>query len=128
MQPKHLLGTWMSQEASAGHSAATATEMNPIFVAPFDCKILAIYIAPITAVTGANTNTTHLNIHAPGAVEIANLDLTSGNNLTADTINEIAITTATSLDKGDLLEIQFEKVGNGLDIPKSIICVEYQAN
>lgn len=107
------------------HAAATATESYPIFSAPFDCVVTAVKINPITAVSGANTNTTHLNIDSASA-EIANLDLTSGNDLTANTDNTIGSSLTTSLTEGANLELEFEKVGTGLAIPAALVVVEYR--
>jgi len=127
IEQKHILGGFRQITRVPAHAAATATESYPIFSAPFACSITAIKINPITAVTGADTNTTHLNIDDASG-EIADLDLTSGNDLTANVDNTITISTATTLTKGQNLELEFEKIGSGLAVPASLMVIEYDAN
>lgn len=102
----------------AVHAAATATEARVLFTAPRACKITNVSVTPDVASTGDNTNTTNLNIINKGAAgagttEIGNLDLATGTDLVA--YDEKAITiTATALAEGDVVAIQFEKVGTGV--------------
>lgn len=116
------------------HAAATATEQAPVFYAPFACKVTAVRVVAGAAVTGANTNTTHLNLHnrgtdGSGTTEIANYDLTSGNNLTAyDNYNLYAPASGLAVAAGGVLSLQHEKVGTGLDVPALCVVVEFEPN
>lgn len=113
----------------AVHAAATATEARAIFVAPRACKITGVSITPDAASTGDNTNTTNLNVINKGAsgsgtTEIGNLDLVTSTNLTA--FDEQAITiTATALAAGDVVALQFEKVGTGVLVGPGVIKVTW---
>lgn len=117
-----------------GHAAATATEDFPVFYAPFACRVTAVRIVPGAAVTGANTNTTHLNLinraaDGAGTTEIANRDLTSGNDLTAfDNYNLYAPATPLAVVAGGVLSLQYEKVGTGLLVPGLFVIVEFEPN
>jgi len=124
---KHITGGDRQITIVPAHAAATATESYPVFSAPYACDINAIKVNPITAVSGANTNTTHLNFDTASA-EFANLDLTSGNDLTANIDNSVTISTATSLTAGQNVEIEFEKVGTGLAVPAMLVVIEYTSN
>lgn len=120
-----------------GHAAATATEKHPIFRAPFACKVTKIDAVAQAAVTGADTNTTHLNIINAGAAgagttEVGNLDLTSGTDMAAlDStnipLNATYLTAGVTLAEGDVLVLQHEKVGNGLLVPQLLVYIEYKA-
>lgn len=113
----------------AVHAAATATEARAIFTAPRACKITGVSFTPDVASTGDNTNTTYLNVINKGAsgsgtTEIGNLDLATGTNLTA--FDEQAITiTATSLAEGDVVALQFEKVGTGVLVGPGVVNVTW---
>ena len=112
------------------HLAATSTEKMSLFVAPYDCRLKAVHFAPNAAVTGANTNTTHLNIIDAGAAgagttELGALDLTSGNDLVAHTDNAVVSGLTTDLTLGDAIVVEFEKVGTGLLVPPGIWMIEF---
>jgi len=114
----------------AVHAAATATEARPIFVAPCAARIRAVTITPDVASTGDNTNTTNLNVINAGAAgagttEIGNLDLVTGVNLVAFDEKNIPIT-ATALAEGDVVNLQYEKVGTGVLVGPSLISVDWE--
>ena len=116
------------------HAAATATEDTAIFYAPFACKVTAVRLVPGAAVTGANTNTTHLNLinrgaDGSGTTELANYDLTSGNDLTAyDNKNLYTPASGLAVVAGGVLTLQEEKVGTGLLVPSLLAIVEFEPN
>ncbi len=115
------------------HAAATATEEYPIFVAHGDCEVMGVTIVPQAAVTGQDTNTTHLNIidkgtDGTGTTERANYDLTNGNDLAA--FDEFAFTLTNppiAADDGTVWTLQYEKVSSGLAVPHLLVRVEYRA-
>lgn len=113
----------------AVHAAATATEARAIFVAPRACKVTGVSITPDAASTGDNTNTTNLNVINKGASgsgtsEIGNLDLATGTDLTAYDEKAITVTT-TALAAGDVLALQFEKVGTGVLVGPGVVKVTW---
>jgi hypothetical protein len=109
-------------------AAATTTESHPLFVAPQKCRVTLVDIIPQAAVTGDNSNTKKLNIinkgsAGSGSTEVGNLDLTTGVNLVAHDLKNIPLN-ATYIDPigvemaaGDVLAVEYEKVGNGVLIP-----------
>jgi hypothetical protein len=126
--------TYQSTAYLPGHAAATATEVVPIFVAKQDCRIVKVSLIPGAAVTGADTNTTNINLQdrgsdGAGTTEKANYDLTNGHDLAA--CDEYVLynpATPFSLDAGKVLAIQFEKVSSGLLTPQMVAVVEYDLN
>ncbi len=116
------------------HLAATATEKFPIFEAPVGAKIKKVIFRPSAAVTGANTNTTHVNVinmgtAGTGTAELANYDLTSGNDLAVGERKELyAPATPLSVSQNNLIGLEFEKVGTGLLVPAGIAIVEWESD
>lgn len=134
MELKNIQGKHTARVFLPAHLAATATEKRAILSMPFRCNINRVAIAPQTAVTGADTNTTHLNVidggaDGTGTTEIGALDLTSGNDLVALDDNDIIARSAAdvAMDADDVLVLQHEKVGTGLDVLESYVLVEYEA-
>lgn len=114
------------------HLAATATEAHPIFYANgAEVKVKSILIISADDVTGVDSNTTHLNLinagtDGTGTTELANYDLTDGNDLTGDDAYELyAPTTKLSMSAGGVLKLQHEKVGNGLLVPALLVVIRY---
>lgn len=111
-----------------------ATSKSVIFRAPFDCRISAIKFIPDTAITGADTNTRHLNIQDEGAAgtgdaEIANKDYTDGVDVTALVADDITMSSANhQLTEGDILTAEFEEIGTGQALPAGLIVVEFDAD
>jgi hypothetical protein len=100
------------------HLAATATETRAIWTAPCNCVITGCSVVNPAAVTGNDTNSTNLNLLDAGAAgtgttEIGNLDLATGTNLVANVPSALTVT-ATVLTAGDVVKVQYEKVGTGL--------------
>ena len=127
-------GTHDMAATTPQHAAATATEIIPIFEAPASVKIEKVIFRPGAAVTGQDTNTTHLNVinmgtAGTGTTELGNYDLTSGNDLAVGERKEL-YAPATSLEVAaqTLIGLQLEKVGTGLDVPDGIVIVEFAPN
>lgn len=123
----------------AAHAAATATELRPLFVAPFPCTITAVDIVPGAAVDTADTNTTHLNLIDTGSAgtgtdEVGNLDLVAAtadlvaNDLRSIPLNATYLTSGVAMAEGDVLALQFEKVGTGLLVPDSLFQLTVEPN
>jgi hypothetical protein len=119
------------------HAAATSTESVPLFVAPCACKVTWVGMTTGAAVTGDNTNRTNINLlykgadGSTGAVEIGNLDLTTGVDLVAWDEKTITLnatyTAGKSMAEGDVLAVEFEKAGNGLLITNPLFRIEWNA-
>ncbi len=118
----------------AAVAAATATQQDPIFIAPCACKVTAVSVVPQAASTGDNTNTKNLNIVNKGAsgagtTEVGNLDLVSGTDLVAFDEKAIPLnatyTNGVSLSEGDVLSLQTEKFGTGVAVGPFIVSIDY---
>jgi len=115
-----------------GKAAATATESRPVFVAPADCYIIALDVIPQATITGADTNSTNLNLidkgtAGTGSTELANRDYVSGTNSTGFVKQSIyAPASPLEVSAGNVLAIELEKVGDGLIIPEMLVQVTYR--
>lgn len=124
-------GVHVQQTPLKAHAAATATELTGVFSAPFKCKILSVSVRWDAAITGANTNTTHVNVinagtNGAGTTEIGNVDYVSGTDAVAGAVVPLAAPSGgLVVNAGTLIQIQHQKVGNGLNIPAGIVSVEY---
>lgn len=125
-------GAFIQQVKTIAHAAATATEYIGSLVIPIDARIRALYFIADAAVSGANTNTTHLNaqnggVAGTGTTEIANIDLTSGNDLVSGAKSIMSESLTTAVSAGTVLRLQAEKVGTGLDVPSGTFVAVYDA-
>jgi len=116
--------------AKAAGSEATKYLAN--WVAPCDCRLVESYFMPLAAVSGAATNSTHLNIvdvglAGVGVVELSTLELLNTINLTANAKNALNGVTgyATDLSAGDVLALQGELLGTGLLVPEGTWVIVY---
>jgi len=111
------------------HAAATASELVPIWYAKFPCRVKAAYhVSP--AITGADTNTTHLNLinagtDGTGTDEVGNIDYVMGTDQAASDPQSFGLT-AFNLAAEETLVLQYEKVGTGLAIPAGAIVLELE--
>jgi hypothetical protein len=120
------------------HAAATATESLAVLFLGNDSAIdvTAVYHVPDTVVTGADTNSTNLNLldagtGGAGTTELGHIDYALGTNtsaLDARAFVTAALTTFTryALPAGAVLALQYEKVGTGLAIPAGLLVVEFE--
>lgn len=125
-------GNHVAFYALRGHAAATATEKAFVFRAPFDAKIVSVEIIWDAAITGADSNTTHVNLlnagtAGTGSTELGNIDYVSGTDAGAGVAEDLySPDTPLSVDSGTILAVQLEKVGNGLLLPTGTVIVTYQ--
>lgn len=107
------------------HAAATATEILCAYRSPCRAKLNSVKWVPFAAVTGANTDSTNINIinrgtDGTGTTEIGNVDFAAGTNAAATTAKSIYAPAAGSelqMSEGSVVTATFEKVGNGLALP-----------
>jgi cobalamin biosynthesis Mg chelatase CobN len=94
-----------------------------------------VSVTPHAAATGDNTNTTNLNLINKGAAgagttEVGNRDLPTGTNLVA--MDEMTVplnatfVNGVSLAEGDVLALQYEKVGTGLAVGPLQVNVDWE--
>lgn len=106
------------------HAAADATE-EYLAIMPFACRLIDAAVYPAAAVTGQDTNTTHLNLinrgtAGTGTTELDAIDLVSGTDLTVGA-NAFGLATPVNLAAGAVIAFQMEKVGTGLLIPNGTV-------
>jgi hypothetical protein len=131
-----ITGTDQSYQVRVpAHAASTSTERVVLVYASFAMRIKAVRHVPDTIVTGANTNTTHLNLIDAGAsgagtTEMGNIDYVNGTDTPAEDARAFTTSgstfTAFTLDAGDVFSLQYEKVSNGLAIPAGMIVIEFE--
>lgn len=116
-----------------GSAAGDATEEWTLAAFDRNAVIHNVSWVPQTAVTGANTNTFHLNVRNLGAdgattnTEIGNVDFVSGTN--ADALEEKNIvTTDKRVAAGDVVTVQRELVGTGLATPEGAFVVVFSVD
>ena len=114
-------------------AAGDASKTHVIFAAPVNCKVEKVKVIPGAAVAGADTNTRHLNLinrgaNGAGTTEIANYDLTSGNDAGVAGIVLYAPPSPLAVVQGTQLALQVEKVGNGIALPPLAVVVEFSPN
>ena len=126
-------GTHDRQAVLPPVAAADATADFVVFEAPVNCKVEKVKVIPGAAVTGADTNTRHLNLinrgaNGAGTTEIANYDLTSGNDAGVAGLVLYAPPSPLAVVQGTQLALQVEKVGNGIALPPLAVVVEFSPN
>lgn len=117
-----------------GSSAGDATEEWTLVAFDKDATIHSVSWVPQTGVTGANTNTFHLNVRNLGSdgltgteTELGNYDFTSGNDATA-LVELDLVSTDTAVVEGDVVTVQRELVGSGLATPEGAFVVVFSVN
>lgn len=114
--------------------AADATAEWPIFVAEVRARLLRVSIVAAATITGANTNTFHLNVLnkalvGVGTTEIGNRDFVSGTNSTGfQRYDIVAETAGKTMEAGEVLTLQREKIGTGMAMPQLLTIVTYELN
>jgi len=113
-------------------ASSEATKDLAEWMAPHDCTLRVCYFVPTAAVSGANTNTTHLNVlnrvlTGTSAGELSSLELTSGNDLVMGLKTDLNSGTAYSQDlpAGTILALQGEVVNTGLAVPEGTWIIGY---
>lgn len=110
-------GDHIVQVATPSVASSAATDYIAVLVVPFACTVTAIGFVCTDAVTGADTNTVHLNADNSAGTEIGNLDLVMGTDLTAGTVSTLTLTTTTAnlnLAANATIRLEAEEVGTGL--------------
>lgn len=111
-------------------TAASNLNSN-ILRCPSDATVSAVTYAPVTAITGANTNTRSVSLvnkgqSGAGATIIATIQYNSGVNAVAADENTVTLSgTPANLNvtAGDILQWQSTAVGTGIADPGGLVCV-----
>lgn len=100
-----------------------------------DATVSAVTYAPVTAITGANTNTRSVSLvnkgqTGAGSTVIATIQYNSGVNAAAADENVVTLSgTPANLNvaAGDILQWQSTHVGTGIADPGGLVCVTLSA-
>jgi len=110
-------------------TTSQATNYMAVWYAPFACKVTNIRYVCTDNVTGADTNTVHLNADGPSSTtEIGNLDLDNGTDLVGGTATALTMAADVSFTAGQTLRLEAEEVGTGLGstIDYGALIIEYE--
>lgn len=127
-------GAHVQHASLKGHLAATVTETTGVFSAPFKCKIRSISVRWDAAITGADTNTTHINVinagtAGAGTTELAAVDYVAGTDAVKGAVVSLyAPASPLEVAAGTLIQLQHEKVASGLLIPSGLVTIVYEGS
>lgn len=116
--------------------ATAGSDLNSnIWRADSDATVTAVTYAPVTAITGANTNTRSVSLvnkgqSGAGVTVIATIQYNSGVNAAAADENAVTLSgTPANLNvsAGDILQWQSTHVGTGIADPGGLVCVTLAA-
>jgi hypothetical protein len=116
-----------------GSAAGDATEEWALVAFDKDATVHSVSWVPQTAVTGANTNTFHLNVRNLGSdgattsTEIGNVDFVLNTDAAALQETDI-VSTDTAVVAGDVVSVQRELVGTGLATPEGAFVVVFSVD
>lgn len=121
------------------HAAATATEQQVLFRAPYAMKLNAAYVTYDAAITGADTNSTSITVINGGQAGAGTTAMTVAKDyLATPATNEVAGTPSaltlsatdanTNIAAGDVLLFKWTKVGTGLAIGVGILTLHLRGN
>jgi hypothetical protein len=119
-----------SRQAVVGPQATAGSDLNTnVWIVPSDATVTAVTYAPVTAVTGANTNTRSVSLvnkgtDGTGTTVIATIQYNSGVNAAASDENTVTLSgTAANLllTAGQLLQWQSTHIGTGIADPGGLV-------
>jgi hypothetical protein len=115
-----------------GAQATAGSDLNTnLYVVPRDGTVSAVAYAPVTAITGANTNTRSVSLvnkgtDGTGVTVIATLQFNSGVNAAAGTPTPVTLSGTPAnlaVTAGQLLQWQSTHVGTGIADPGGLATV-----
>jgi hypothetical protein len=116
--------------------ATAGSDLNSnIWRVDSDATVSAVTYAPVTAITGANTNTRSVSLvnkgqSGAGSTVVATIQYNSGVNAAAADENTVTLSgTPANLNvsAGDILQWQSTHVGTGIADPGGLVCVTLAA-
>jgi len=123
-------------QAQVQPQATAGSDLNSnIWRVGSDATVSAVTYAPVTAITGANTNTRSVSLvnkgqAGAGTTVIATIQYNSGVNAAAADENTVTLSgTPANLNvsAGDILQWQSTHVGTGIADPGGLVCVTLAA-
>jgi hypothetical protein len=126
----NVLQTQVQPQATAGSNLN-----SNVLRAPSDSTVSAVTYAPVTVITGANTNTRSVSLvnkgqSGAGNTVVATIQYNSGVNAVAADENTVTLSGTPAnlnLSAGDILQWQSTAVGTGIADPGGLVCVTVSA-
>jgi hypothetical protein len=123
-------GTVLQAQVQPQPTAGSNLNSN-ILRCPSDATVSAVTYAPVTAITGANTNTRSVSLvnkgqAGAGVTVIATIQYNSGVNAAAADENTVTLSATPAnlnVSAGDILQWQSTAVGTGIADPGGLVCV-----
>lgn len=121
-----------SRQAIVQPQATAGSDLNTnLFVVASDCTVTAVTYAPVTAITGANTNTRSVSLvnkgtDGSGTAVVATIQYNSGVNAAAADENTVTLSATPAnllLTAGQVLQWQSTHVGTGIADPGGLVNV-----
>lgn len=119
-------------QAPVAPQATAGSNLNTnIYRCGADATVSAVTYAPVTAITGANTNTRSVSLvnkgqAGAGVVVVATIQYNSGVNAVAADENVVTLSGTPAnlnLAAGDILQWQSTAVGTGIADPGGLVCI-----
>lgn len=123
------------QNPVAPEATANASRNTNVFRCPSDGTVTSVAYAPVTAITGANTNTRSVSLvnkgqGGAGSTVIATIQYNSGVNAAASDENTVTLSGTpanANVTAGDILQWQSTAVGTGIADPGGLVAVTVSA-
>ncbi len=125
-----------SRQVAVNPQATAGSNLNTnIWVVPSACTVTAVTYAPVTAITGANTNTRSVSLvnkgtDGSGSTVVATIQYNSGVNAAASDENTVTLSGTPAnlnLSAGQVLQWQSTAVGTGIADPGGLVNVTTSA-
>jgi hypothetical protein len=125
-----------SRQVVVGPQATAGSDLNTnVWVVPSACTVTAVTYAPVTAITGANTNTRSVSLvnkgtDGSGTTVVATIQYNSGVNAAAADENTVTLSGTPanlSLTAGQVLQWQSTHIGTGIADPGGLINITTSA-
>lgn len=125
-----------SRQVPVGPQSTAGSNLNTnVWIAPFDGTVTAVTYAPVTAITGANTNTRSVSLvnkgtDGAGSTVIATIQYNSGVNAAASDENTVTLSATPAnllVTAGQILQWQSTAVNTGIADPGGLINVTFAA-
>jgi hypothetical protein len=121
-----------SRQVVVGPQATAGSDLNTnIWVVPTASTVTAVTYAPVTAITGANTNTRSVSLvnkalDGTGTTVVATIQYNSGVNAAASDENTVTLSGTPAnlvLAAGSVLQWQSTHIGTGIADPGGLVNV-----
>jgi hypothetical protein len=123
-------------QAQVQPQATAGSNLNSVVLrCPSDATVASVTYAPVTAITGANTNTRSVSLvnkgqSGAGSTVIATIQYNSGVNAAAADENTVTLSGTPAnltVSAGDILQWQSTAVGTGIADPGGLVVVTLSA-